>query len=355
MGRSADTGSTVTFGQPGAWSQVANPATNASVPNWVKDILAQPGNSAMPVFTRSVSASITGGAGGVPNSSVSGAQYWAAQTGCTLTTCGAPNIDVDNFVATQGGVAVTQNNVQFNQTPVILRGQTIYQDSWIAQGNMAASTWHGLQNSYIGQYSDQSLSFLVTGLNSSGDPVTGPISGSVTTGYFHGGNATPAADMTSLKTSNVQATYSGYFRGMALQSGPMTSIDGGPGTATQLGGNLSMNANFGSGAVNGNISNIQRPDPASTSGGGIVQPYGITMTGTMNGANYSGTAQYTDPTRGTGTAAIAGGPTGQMIGGFYGANAAETAGTVRITGTAPGTGPGTGANTTLIGGFGGRR
>ncbi len=358
-GKSPNTGSTVAFGATGSWSQVANPATNASVPQWVKDELALPlpnGSTTLSVYTRPVSATITGGAGGVPNGSISGLQY-VLTGGCTPGTaiCGSPNPGVDSFVATQGGKVVDEKTVVAGATPVLLKGQVINQDTWIYQGVGANPPWGGtgpLRDSHIGQYSDVSLSFLVTGFNSDGGPITSAPSGSVTTGFFYGGNATPAADMTALKNANVNATYNGYFRGTALQTGPMTTADGGPGTASELNGQLSMAASFGSGNVGGNIFNLQRSD---NNGGGIAQPYGVKLDGTMSGSSYSGTAQYTAAATAPGAAAISGGPSGQMIGGFFGPNAAETTGVLRIQGTAPGTGPGTGANTTLIGGFGGKK
>ena len=357
-GKSPNTGSTVAFGAPGSWSQVANPATNASVPQWVKDVLALPlpnGSTTLSVYARPVSATITGGAGGVPNNSISGQQY-VLTGGCTPGTanCGSPNVDLDSFVATQGGKLVDEKTVVAGATPVLLKGAMINQDTWIDQTGKI-NPWggtNGLQHSYIGQYSDQALSLLVTGFNSDGGPITSAPSGSVTLGIFYGGNATPAADMTALKNANVNATYNGYFRGTALQTGPMTSPDGGPGTATDLAGQLSMAASFGSGKVGGNIYNMERSDH---NGGGIAQPYGVKLDGTMSGSSYSGTAQYTAAATASGAAAISGGPSGQMIGGFFGPNAAETTGVLRIQGTAPGTGPGTGANTTLIGGFGGKK
>ena len=60
------------------------------------------------------------------------------------------------------------------------------------------------------------------------------------------------------------------------------------------------------------------------------------MDGKITGSAYSGTASYTQDALTAGTAADLTHPgTGQMVGGFYGANAAETAGALQVHGAQP--------------------
>lgn len=299
-----------------------------------------------------------GGGTGVPDKTTAGTQFMVV-SGCApgSAACGGPNIDFDAFSATQGGSVVSEKNVKPGSTPIIMTGVMAGQDSWII-GNNAPWTWQngsGLTNSYITRYSDQNLQFLVTSVDPTNGPVVSNITGSATMGFGYGGTATPASDMTTLKNNNVTATYNGFFRGIAGQTVAVTSINSNNGTignAADLRGQTALTANFGAGTVNGNVYNMQRVDASNTAS---AAPYGIRMDGTIAGSTYSGTARYTSPLATSGASALSSSPSGQMIGGFFGAQAAETAGVVRIEGTAPGTGAGTGANAVLVGGFGAKK
>ncbi len=155
-------------------------------------------------------------------------------------------------------------------------------------------------------------------------------------GGFHHGNATAAANV----PTNVSATYNGFFTGLELRTGQDAALGGAKGVA----GAMSLTADFTAGTVNGSVSNIV--DASSTSAG-----YGLTMTGTIQGNAYSGTTAF------TGAAGNAAGvvSSSAMNGAFYGANAAETAGAVRIEGTAPIGIVGNNVGLAVVGGFGGTK
>jgi C-lobe and N-lobe beta barrels of Tf-binding protein B len=143
---------------------------------------------------------------------------------------------------------------------------------------------------------------------------------------FYTGTATALSDL----PKNVTATYSGTYYGYALQ----------PGTVLQQAGNMSMSANFGSGTVAGQVTNLTNASTLANAG------YGLSMNGTISGGNYTGTAGYT-----TTTGAAAGTVSSSTLaGGFFGAQAAETAGALAIKGTAP-----NGTVTTTVGAFGGKK
>jgi len=149
-------------------------------------------------------------------------------------------------------------------------------------------------------------------------------------GGYHYGKATPV-DQLPVDTS---ATYAGSFYGYGATIGePIPTSD--------LVGRSKLTANFGTGKVNGAITDLQTTK-------GVLQPYGLSMNGKISGNTYSGTAAFTTP---------AGAPAGTvtssaMTGGFYGANAGETAGALRVEGRRPGSGS---RPAVIVGGFGGTR
>jgi C-lobe and N-lobe beta barrels of Tf-binding protein B len=145
----------------------------------------------------------------------------------------------------------------------------------------------------------------------------------------YAGTATALTDM----PKNVTATYTGIYQGTAFQ----------PGAVYAQAGNANLSANFGSGTVSGQVSNLTQINSAGT----ITNAgYGISMNGTISGGNYNGTAGYT-----TTTGAAAGTVSSSTLaGGFYGPQAAETAGALAIKGTTP-----TGTATTVVGAFGAKK
>jgi hypothetical protein len=308
------------------------------------------------IFARSVSASLKGGTGGVPDSSFqAGTQYVISDCAPGSAGCSVANslVEISGGLAnaTQGGVPVGTTQMAANGVPVLETAKGI------SQGSLP-----GLTDSYVGFYSDGSLSFLVTAAGSATTlPTISPANGSATTGAYFGGNATPGSDMDTLKNTNVTATYTGIFVGFAGTPDQVTSFSqavSGQNT-TDVKGDTQLTANFGAGSVGGNVFNMSNYDAAGNRIG--ATDYGLRLDGTITGSTYSGTAQYTAASTVTGVAASAGSPTGQMMGGFFGPNAAETAGVVSIVGTVPGTGVGTSANGTagadgfLVGGFGAKK
>jgi hypothetical protein len=265
--------------------------------------------------------------------------------------CSAPGSSNEiyggEFSATQNGQPVTESNANFSQ-PIRVVEKRVQQGGW-QFGTANGSLVH----SYAGEYSDTDVVGLVTlPTTEGGSAGLSQQSGSVTMGAYFGGTDTTAADMSSLKTGNVTATYQGGFNGRAATGAPMTNVDQGPLTnGAEFGGAMTVTANFGSGAVTGNAPSLTRYTEDGPAG---TMPYGVRFDGQIaTGSNkYSGAAAFTDPGS---TAAHSASPQGEVLGGFYGPGAAETVGVVRIQGTAPGTGPGTGANTTLIGAFGAKK
>jgi C-lobe and N-lobe beta barrels of Tf-binding protein B len=144
------------------------------------------------------------------------------------------------------------------------------------------------------------------------------------------GTATALTDM----PKNVTATYTGIYSGFAFQ----------PGAYYAQAGNANLTANFGSGTVTGQVSNLTQQNGTTnvvTNAG-----YGIAMNGTISGGNYNGTAAYT-----TTTGAAAGTVSSSTFaGGFFGPQAAETTGALAIKGTAP-----SGVATTVVGSFGAKK
>lgn len=134
--------------------------------------------------------------------------------------------------------------------------------------------------------------------------------------------------------AGVTATYEGLFMGVQTHQGK-SAFTG----LTPIVGNSRQTANFSAGTITGTVTGLQqngdvRFGPAS---------YGLATNGTISGNTYTGTVGFID---------AAGTPAGNVThsnlsGGFYGANAAETAGALAVSGSAPGTG-----NIDVVGAFG---
>jgi hypothetical protein len=159
--------------------------------------------------------------------------------------------------------------------------------------------------------------------------------------------------MDTLKNASVTATYLGSFYGFAAAAGDDLTQDG---QGADLSGKVSLTANFGTAKVDGNVYDLQRSPGSDDCDPCVNTPvaYGLALEGDIAGASYSGTAKFTEGTNVAGAAAVEGSAAGQVIGGFYGGNAAETAGAIRIVGDTPAgaTGPGTGEDVFVSGSFG---
>ncbi|MEQ1697570.1 MAG: transferrin-binding protein-like solute binding protein [Hyphomicrobiaceae bacterium] len=159
------------------------------------------------------------------------------------------------------------------------------------------------------------LTDAVYGSYSSGAMPSGQLGG------FFTGTPTSQAQM----PGNITATYSGGFVGYEVTNS----------TVYEVAGASSVTANFGAGTVSGAVSSL-------TNLYGTPSAYGLSMTGTITGNTYNGTAGFTGAGAPTTT-------TSAMNGAFYGSAATQTAGALSVTGT------GAGGATTVVGGFGGRR
>ncbi len=197
------------------------------------------------------------------------------------------------------------------------------------------------------QFTDESLVFTLTGITNNKPQGVVISSGSMTSGTYFGGDSTVTGQMDTLKNNKTKATYQGFFQG--LGGYPVATVGGDePITVTGvngLRGDAQLTADFGAGTIGGNIYNMQNVETATTAG------YGIRMDGTISGSSYTGTAKYTPAATATGMAGTSG--NGSVIGGFFGANAAETAGVVTVTGE-----QGTACTSTscfVTGGFGAKK
>ena len=141
-------------------------------------------------------------------------------------------------------------------------------------------------------------------------------------GYYYGDTPTDPAAITT-----ATATYDGAFEGFELR-------DNG-GSRLQIGGDVTIDMDFTTNAVTGNISNIAQV------GASTLRGYSIDLNGTLSGANYSGTATVNQggiPSLG-----------GSMTGALFGATGEETGGALQTRAniaTAP---------STVVGGFAGVR
>jgi hypothetical protein len=323
-GQSPARGSTVSIASAGAWTKTTiGPNPPADLPISVKsDYLSTP--VGYNLYQRSVTINVTGGTGGLGASSVSGTEYVTCATVPGANGCGDAKVYFWTRAVTQDA-ALQVITVTPNGQTGTKRTTTLNQ-----MNSLTELTGQGaLANSYVGQYSDSTL----TGLLIGGDVTTNSAtSATLTSGWFFGGDATPATDMTALKAApSPSATYNGAFLG---NTGTIT-------TTNDIYGDVAITVDFGAGSVNGNVTNMRTlpsVGPSSPSG------YGLVMNGTIVGAGYSGSTTYSD---GTGT--------GQVVGGFFGPNASETAGVVQVQGAQPVGGSCVSADCVLQGAFGAKK
>jgi hypothetical protein len=354
--KSPDTGVTVTL-TPGAWTETML-AAEPDVPDWIANDPRR-NDPSVKLFKRTLTSS-SASAGGVPAIATAElVQYGFAPCAPGSAGCNAKiSASAEAFVARQipaaGGsaVVVTEATVQVTDTvagakPVDLTFREV--DTERNFGTNGAD----LQHAYVGTITDGAVSFTIKNFTNDDMVIKdGSFAGAVTTGVFFGGTPTPGADMSSLKSRSVEATYIGRYEGFAFKPGAMPHPDSSLGNS-QVGhkGTAQLTARFGPGTITGNVFGLKRED-----GNGAITdaPYGVRIDGAISGHSYSGTAKYTDAATAAGAAARSGSPTGQVLGGFFGPAAAETAGILRIEGDAPGTGGGTGAGVVLLGRFGGQ-
>ena len=164
------------------------------------------------------------------------------------------------------------------------------------------------------------------------------VSGDVVIGSFFGGppggTATAKADM----PQNVKANYNGRFAGLGFEKGEdLGGVDGSP---SNLAGDVTMQADFTSGKVRGNVYNMTAENDNGGNNDIERVPFGLRMTGDIDAATgntYKGNVAFTKAARSAWAPATADTVTSSsMIGAFYGPQAAETAGALRIEGNAPG-------------------
>ena len=168
--------------------------------------------------------------------------------------------------------------------------------------------------------------------------------GSRQIGGYHYGNVTPES---SRPAGNVTATYAGKFTGVEVMDGRQRADEAakaeaepqfGPPTVRGLNGDVALMADFGRGTVQGLVGNMkyaddQRTQPEAEASALMVReptatPYGLRMDAQMTGSTYKGTASFTGVEDAVTVTKSA------VNGAFYGANAAETAGTLSVTGQA---------------------
>ncbi len=164
--------------------------------------------------------------------------------------------------------------------------------------------------------------------------------GSRQIGGYHSGNVTPE---NSRPAGNVTATYAGKFTGVEVMDGRQRAeyeaaaleegSQFGPPTVRGVNGDVALMADFGRGTVQGLVGNMKYADDQSTQPEAsalmarepTATPYGLRMDAQMTGSTYKGTASFTGVEDAVTVTKSA------VNGAFYGANAAETAGTLSVT------------------------
>jgi hypothetical protein len=324
-GRSPSKGSNVAITSTGNWT-VTPMGPNSSLPSDVPGVVAYDYVNTPPgydLYQRHVTIHVSGGTGGLGASTVSGTEYVTCQSVPSNNGCG------DQKVLLWSNGAFQDAAMQVNTTTQNGHSATTHQTTFSQINSLTEITGQGaLEHSFVGEYGDATISGTLTG------GVFTPKSGTATIGYVFGGDATSAGDMSALKGSaNPTATYNGAFIGNA---GSISN--GGSGVF----GDVALTADFGGGTISGNVSNMDVIDPNTSTI--IAAGYGLAMNGTIQGSAYSGTTTYSD---GTGT--------GQLVGGFFGAGAAETTGVVQVQGAQPTGGTCVTADCFLQGAFGAKK
>ena len=159
--------------------------------------------------------------------------------------------------------------------------------------------------------------------------------GSGILGYVFGGTPTAKADM----PQSVKATYAGMFAGNGLATDGSAG-DGKSGYSKALIGDVALTLDAGAGTVKGNVFNVMGEDTA-TNAAAKAETYGLAIDAKVDAATgntYQGAVNFTNASKTAGAAAVVGATQSNVIGGFYGPGAAETAGALQVQGKAPGAG-----------------
>jgi C-lobe and N-lobe beta barrels of Tf-binding protein B len=156
-------------------------------------------------------------------------------------------------------------------------------------------------------------------------------------GGYHAGTETALSSM----PKNVKAKYIGGFAGVAgiELNGVTQNVDA-------VSGDSTVNADFGSGKVDGRVTNMIDTNDAPTN-------LDVTMNGKISGAGYTGTANLVDATT---NKVIGTTQSSALNGSFYGPGAAETAAAVSVVTKLPPNAnvPG-GGSIFVVGGLGGKK
>jgi C-lobe and N-lobe beta barrels of Tf-binding protein B len=257
-----------------------------------------------------------------------------------------------SFTAGTAGGATSQGSANFSGT---LTGGTTILGTGVANRSAIDSTTlqiipgtaplqsyetpaGGTANSIVvaSRYANQSGTVLLND-SSYGLLGVGGTTGNIAFGGYHAGNATAVAQLP------VTGSYTGVFAGFDLKPGTSAAGFG------AIDGDVKLNADFSKGTVSGNVTNITN---VSSAGVTSAAGYGLSLNGTIAGNAYTGTTAFTNATPGGPAATTA--TSSALNGAFYGANASETAGALRVQGLAPKSGGGT-VDTVVIGAFGAKK
>lgn len=186
-----------------------------------------------------------------------------------------------------------------------------------------------------------SLAYAYVGLGAFG-ATTSTATTSSYDGYIFGlfgGQKTPLMPTTG------SATYKGAFEGSEVS----VTTGGAAAQKADVYGAMQANVNFGSGKVTGRVDDIQayRASATSTTPSKSSADYSLTFTGDVFGSGFVGKAAMTQA--GTDTAYAGVTQNGVVQGGFFGPQAAETAGALAVTTAAGAT------KTVVTGAFGAKK
>ena len=169
-------------------------------------------------------------------------------------------------------------------------------------------------------------------------------------GGVYYGTATNVADM----PKDLTATYTGNFLGLAFQAKSDISPTG-DSSVNVLTGDTSLTADFRKAKVSGKITNLVATDDL----GETALDQGLSLKGKIKGNSYTGGVSFIKP-NGKSTGSVA---HSELSGGFFGTNAAETAGALSLRGkfkptsqgvarSSDNSNSGKGVNVNIIGSFG---
>jgi hypothetical protein len=158
--------------------------------------------------------------------------------------------------------------------------------------------------------------------------------GSIVDGMIFGGAPTTLPDMQNIVT----AKYAGAFQGVSFANDG-TVGQGKSGYSKGLDGDVALTLDATKGTVTGNVYNMQGTD--AYTGVTADAGYGLAINAKVDAATgntYQGSVNFTNASTTSGAAAVVGATQSNVIGGFYGPGAAETAGALQVQGKAPGAG-----------------